>query len=867
MAQKKIEIIYDIDGKAIDVAIQSTLNLQQQAKALTAELRRTKEGTEEFRLLTSKLGDVQDGLARTSAKSKDLFSSLSLLPGAAGAFFQELSGGIELLKLFSSFSFKDIQNGFKEVVNDLRDITGNLGNVDDQTKKNVDTNGEFSDTLKDNAAEAATLNTALKQNIDTKKMSINANGQLVSAEENMRTATEANTVAIRNMTAAELAEFNANRQQQVQALRTAGAQETQATTTAELTIGTRALAAAENAAAFATKALYAAIGGFVIGVVVALLYEGGKALLEWATGAKEAEKAQKDFNHELELTATVNDLTLKDAKRRQAEYIALLKSQGKTEKEIRIQGVKDLKQQLSIVERALMESAALELATQRRTDEKSTEDLKAVVKKRNEYEQTAKDLRSQIRIAELNDIAEGLKTQVKKTKETYDEILERERQFRASLTALRIQDEREKEVFQANADAEKERRDVEKLKIEKKYESVRTKLLEEIEQSRKEKIRQIDKKYDDLDLKAREEFNAKIKDNEIAAIENTLKRNIKAREEKYARDLKALEEDKQFAKKSEEEQAKIRKDVRQAAENDINDLIFEALIKRKTIELQALEAQQKVLVQGTQAYLDNAMQIEQNAYEIKKAQAIKNNENLVAIETEHASNIKNIEYQSFLASKQIALERLGVIKSIGTSLQALAGKNKEIAIAGIVVEKAAAIGEIIANTSIANAKAVAISPLTLGQPWVTINTIAAGLSIAATIKGAADAISQINSSGESATSNTGGTQYADSSFRGYATGGIVSGPGTGTSDSIQARLSNGESVMNAQSTAMFAPLLSMMNQMGGGASFNISAATTTYDKPVDNNRAEQAIIKTYVVEGDLTSAQHRQARLKDLSVL
>lgn len=50
----------------------------------------------------------------------------------------------------------------------------------------------------------------------------------------------------------------------------------------------------------------------------------------------------------------------------------------------------------------------------------------------------------------------------------------------------------------------------------------------------------------------------------------------------------------------------------------------------------------------------------------------------------------------------------------------------------------------------------------------------------------------------------------------FATGGLVSGPGTGTSDSIPAMLSNGESVMTARATGMFAPLLSTLNQLGGG---------------------------------------------------
>lgn len=50
----------------------------------------------------------------------------------------------------------------------------------------------------------------------------------------------------------------------------------------------------------------------------------------------------------------------------------------------------------------------------------------------------------------------------------------------------------------------------------------------------------------------------------------------------------------------------------------------------------------------------------------------------------------------------------------------------------------------------------------------------------------------------------------------FSTGGYVQGAGTGTSDSIPARLSNGESVMTAKATSMFSPILSAFNQLGGG---------------------------------------------------
>ena len=50
----------------------------------------------------------------------------------------------------------------------------------------------------------------------------------------------------------------------------------------------------------------------------------------------------------------------------------------------------------------------------------------------------------------------------------------------------------------------------------------------------------------------------------------------------------------------------------------------------------------------------------------------------------------------------------------------------------------------------------------------------------------------------------------------FSRGGLVTGPGTGTSDSIPARLSNGEAVMTARAVVDWGPVLSMMNVSSGG---------------------------------------------------
>lgn len=76
----------------------------------------------------------------------------------------------------------------------------------------------------------------------------------------------------------------------------------------------------------------------------------------------------------------------------------------------------------------------------------------------------------------------------------------------------------------------------------------------------------------------------------------------------------------------------------------------------------------------------------------------------------------------------------------------------------------------------------------------------------------------------------------------FAAGGLVTGPGSGTSDSVPAMLSNGESVMTAAATAMFAPMLSAMNVAGGGVPLSVTPVTMGLD--IDDMMTE-AVIKAF----------------------
>jgi hypothetical protein len=105
--------------------------------------------------------------------------------------------------------------------------------------------------------------------------------------------------------------------------------------------------------------------------------------------------------------------------------------------------------------------------------------------------------------------------------------------------------------------------------------------------------------------------------------------------------------------------------------------------------------------------------------------------------------------------------KISAFESIGNSLNILSdlvGKNTEagkgFAIASLIIEQATAIAKIITNTQVANAKSIALSPLTGGQPFVAINTISAGLSIASSIASVVKGIRAIR--GANAKSGGGG---------------------------------------------------------------------------------------------------------------
>lgn len=151
-----------------------------------------------------------------------------------------------------------------------------------------------------------------------------------------------------------------------------------------------------------------------------------------------------------------------------------------------------------------------------------------------------------------------------------------------------------------------------------------------------------------------------------------------------------------------------------------------------------------------------------------------------------------IEQTKYQAISDITSSLVGLLNTLGEKNKGLAIASKVLALAEIAINSGKAIA-----AGVAQAQSVPF-PANIAAIATTVATILTNITTAiSTVKSAK-----------------------------FATGGLVTGPGTGTSDSIPAQLSNGESVMTARATEMFGPILSSFNQMGGGVPINVSESSS-----------------------------------------
>lgn len=167
------------------------------------------------------------------------------------------------------------------------------------------------------------------------------------------------------------------------------------------------------------------------------------------------------------------------------------------------------------------------------------------------------------------------------------------------------------------------------------------------------------------------------------------------------------------------------------------------------------------------------------------------------------ANEEYMNAKKAIADKEVSIEQTktgAMTKLLGTMSNAMAAAgevSEELGMAGKVL----ALAEIAVSQGVAIAKAVETATRS-SATWIdmlaAISTVVAAVTTVMT-----SAIKSVKSAK-------------------FANGGLVTGPGTGTSDSIPAQLSNGESVMTAKATEMFSPILSSFNMMGGGVPISVA---------------------------------------------
>lgn len=203
--------------------------------------------------------------------------------------------------------------------------------------------------------------------------------------------------------------------------------------------------------------------------------------------------------------------------------------------------------------------------------------------------------------------------------------------------------------------------------------------------------------------------------------------------------------------------------------------------QRNLLLMQEEAAQQNLDNIIAQGQLQDETEAEFNARKIAAQQAV-----YEATKNTNAQIVAN-EQAKAQAVKTVTSSLTSMLDTLGENNKAFAKMSKIITLAQIAIDTGKALSAGIASAS--------------SMPFPA-NIAAIATTVATILANVATAISTVKSAK-------------------FAKGGKVNGPGTGTSDSIPAMLSNGEFVMTANATRMFEPVLMAMNNIGKGVPMQV----------------------------------------------
>lgn len=557
---------------------------------------------------------------------------------------------------------------------------------------------------------------------------------------------------------------------------------------------------------------YSAIGKFFAGLVGMTeqydkmndkIQEGIKLEKEKLQLSKDTRKANEDNkNVELEVSELRNKAAQKD-KYSHKERIAFLDEAIKKET-----SVAETRKQLAERNLAIMEAEAARAGNTEETEKKLSEARIAVTQATIDLNNKTRELTAQ-RVEAVNAMKAETKAEQDKAKE----------KAKAASEAAKEAKRKELEEVRKGED--------EMLKLVK---SDRARQSQEINYGYNRQIEDLRNRLNtekDLTVKARRAIATQIaalekqKENELSKLSNEiLKKDIEERqrlislqletvkhggEQEYQLRMQQLisQRDAELSEMELTEQMKVA--IREKYDKQMDDLVTkrnadvlakqrEAIRVRYETEIaQAYGNEEEILrirMEQKKAELDSIQQMEGESLEAFNLRKIElGNEYLDAkqalIDKEVA--MEQIKYQ---AMEDITSGLINLTEALGESEEGLTKLSKVLALAEIAINTGKAISSGVASAA--------------KEPFPA-NLAAIATTVATVLSNITTAIKSVKSAK-------------------FATGGIVTGPGTETSDSIPALLSDGESVLTAKATQMFAPLLSSFNMMGGGVPINVTAS-------------------------------------------
>lgn len=813
MATTEVNVKVKVDSKEAEQAAGRTESLRKEIKRLTEQLGTVDRGSKEFETLSEKLKDARDELAITNARSKDLLDSFSMIPGPVGDIGSAIGSTSDKLKIFSSFKLTDVKAQFKAFKDDIGLVAGNIGKATGITKLYESTVGGLSKVFKGFGASA---------NVASK--AAGGFGKALIA-----TGIGAIVIAV----GALIANFDSLKKALLNLIPGLGKV---ADFVGGLIDGFTDLIGITSEAERKQKQFVEGLGKDL-----------KKQKENWDANAdKYDEFTQRKVNANLKFREKQIEI-LNDETKGEKEKNALIKQyRDQADREIdradndrKKKNEEGAQQQLQQNKQkndqiAAQNKAAADKDRQRRLEEQdaivqnlknnadtSEKELRAALEKQFAIKNEGKKLSVEQQTAQSNEInkivAEELQKDKDERKKAFDDRIKLGQEAGAlELGALDVELEAKRLKYGEDS---KEFRDAQQAKFDKQME-----ILNQEEAILKEK----EKTKDGL---TQDELNRlKAIQNERGALTNTIEATNKAQ---VASDVEKFLKTQEEQKKADDQKLA---DKMKAAEGDfeLQQQILDQKIEQDRVYYEKLLAQENLTA-------EQRKKIDADYLAAKQANA----DAQIAIENKKFENQQKIAQ---LASQVLKI----AAKELGESTAA----GKGLAIAAATIDTFSAIAAIL--------KAAGKGPQG-GIP---------GFAIAQSILAGYAGFKAVQGIIKTPVPGAGSGGGAPEQPRKLASGGYIDGFGGTRSDLIPAMLSNGESVINAQSTAMFRPLLSSINAIGGGKRFadgGMAIGGFSQDQALKDLQStlqfQQQPIKTYVVSSDMTSQQMLDRNIKDRSTL